>query len=68
MTFQTKRIAASVYYVLTVVHSLMTHYKNTRANIRNKKDALKSVYMLKEVVSTSRIPELSDGRPCPRQM
>jgi hypothetical protein len=36
---QTKWIAANVYYVLTVLHSLMTHHKKTRANVKNKKYA-----------------------------
>jgi hypothetical protein len=51
MMSQTKRAAVNVYYVLTVLHSLMTHHKNTRAKIKNKKDVFKSVYMLKEDVS-----------------
>jgi hypothetical protein len=46
-----EKVAANVYYVLTVLHSLMTHHKNTRAKIKEEKDVFKSVYMLKEDIS-----------------
>lgn len=48
---QTKRAAANVYYLLTILHSLMTHHKNTRAKIKNEKYVFKFVYMPKEDVS-----------------